>query len=77
MAWKIVATDLHRGGPEETLYVTQIRFVGDSAEIHTTGGEIRLMNLNEYQLSSWTREELWANLRKLTGEKLWFEKAAN
>jgi hypothetical protein len=77
MAWKIIATDLHRGSPDEEIYAIQIRFVGDSAEIHTTSGEIRLMNLNEFQLSSWTREELWENLRKVSGDKLWFEKAAN
>ena len=77
MSWKIVATDLHQGSPDETIYAIQIRFVGDSAEIHTTASEIRLLNLNEYQLTSWTREELWNNLRELTGEKLWFEKAAS
>ena len=74
MAWKIISTDVHGNEPDEEIYVIQIRFVGDSAEIHTTDGSIRLISMNERQLSTWTRKELWDNLRNLAGEPLWYEK---
>lgn len=73
MAWKLVLSDVHGRKPDRALYALQVRFVGDSAEIHKTDTTIELVSLNDYRIMTWSRDELWQELRQLGDGKLWFE----
>lgn len=73
MAWKLILTDVHGKQPERAIHALQIRFVGDSAEIHKTDTTIELISLNNFRITTWAREELWTGLRKLAGG-MWFDK---
>lgn len=72
MAWKLILTNAHTN-KELAVYALQARFVGDCVEIHTTDGRIELISLNEWKVSTWTRDELWDKLRQYGDGKLWFE----
>lgn len=74
MAWKLLLRDAHGRSPDREVHALQVRFVGDTAEIHRTDGAIELVSMNDFQMTTWTRAELWAELRKLGGGKLWFER---
>lgn len=73
MAWKLVLNDVHGQGEPREVHALQVRFMGDCAEISKTDSTIEIVNMNEVQLSTWTRQELWDDLRKLAGGKLWHE----
>jgi hypothetical protein len=72
MAWKLILTDVHGRQPDRAVYALQVRLTGDTAEIHKTDSTIELVSLNNFQISTWTRDELWKDLRKLAGG-MWFD----
>jgi hypothetical protein len=76
MAWKIVLSDVHGHEKPREMHALAVRFVGDAAEVQKTDGTYELFSLNRWQLTSWTREALWSELRKLNGGRFWFEPRA-
>lgn len=72
MAWKLILTDVHGRQPDRAVHALQIRFTGDTAEIHKTDTTIELVSLNNFRITTWARDELWRDLRKLAGG-MWFD----
>jgi hypothetical protein len=73
MAWKVILTDVHGHEEPQEMHALSVRFVGDAAEVQKTDGTYVLFSMNRWQLTSWTRQELWDDLKKMNGGRLWFE----